>query len=102
MFNENLIENKMVSLPHIPLTPDVLENIIGLEAVMEYMDVDDVEELKEWMIENECTTLDMLVDVLKSVACVCGACESRLADIDDEVCLQCMEEIDWDSFLLEE
>jgi len=68
---------------------------IGLEGVLEFLELDDKYELYEFMVDNDLHTLPLLARYISSIGLVCQCCFSELVPFANEslVCDSCYDTI---------
>lgn len=77
------------------ITTQDLERI-GLEKILEFMDLEDKEDLRIFMVENRIPTLILLAEYLSTFAVVCQYCHQDLVPIIYEtlICGDCYDIIE--------
>lgn len=69
---------------------------VGLEKILEFMELDDKEDLRIFMVENRVHTLALLGEYLSQYAVVCQYCHRDLVPIvyDTLICGDCYDIIE--------
>lgn len=77
------------------ITPQDLERT-GLEKILEFMDLEDKEDLRLFMVENRIPTLKLLAEYLSTFAVACQYCHQDLVPVVYEtlICGDCYDIIE--------